>query len=230
MADTALPRHVGFIIDGNRRWAKMHGLPKYEGYLAGYNTIKEVSMEAFYRGAEFVSVYLFSTENWRRAEEEVNMVMGLAVKMLTTDIGIFHDNQIRLVMAGSRSGVPEAVLKAIDNAVEATRHYKKGTFVICFNYGGHLEIADACKKIVQAGIAADDITAEVVAEHLYVPEVPALDLIVRTSGEQRLSNFMLWRSAYSELMFIDKLWPDMTKDDISSIIEEYSRRDRRIGG
>ena len=124
----------------------------------------------------------------------------------------------------------EKILAAIDAAEERTANNTKGTLALCFNYGGQLEIADACKKIVQSGVSADAITPEMITENLYVPSIPPLDLIVRTSGEQRLSNFMLWRAAYSEFLFLEKNWPDMTKDDVTAILEEYSRRDRRIGG
>jgi undecaprenyl diphosphate synthase len=141
-----------------------------------------------------------------------------------------QENGIRLRVLGSRDRLSKGVLKAIDEAELKTAGNTRGTLAVCFNYGGQLEIADACKKIVQEGIAPEDITLDTIAEHLYVPEVPPLDIVVRTSGEQRTSNFMLWRAAYSEFIFLEKLWPDMTKDDVAAILEEYSRRGRRFGG
>lgn len=225
-----IPKHVGFIVDGNRRWAKKHGIPTYEGHLAGYNALKDVAIETLAQGVEYMSAYIFSTENWKRSADEVKHLMSLTLKILTSDIPIFNEHNVRLRVIGSREGVDKKILKAIDNAEAETAHNTGGVFAVCFNYGGQLEITDAVKKIVQSGVAAEDITEELIARNLYAPEVPPLDVIVRTSGEQRLSNFMLWRSAYSEFIFLKKNWPDMTKDDVTSIIKEYARRQRRFGG
>ena len=227
---TELPRHVGFIVDGNRRWAKQHGLPAYEGHLAGYNSLKDVLLETLRRGVKYASAYVFSTENWKRSEEEVGHLMKLFVKMLEADVSIFLDNNIKLRVIGSRDDLSDALIKVIDDAEEKTRNLTGGELLLCLNYGGYLEIADAVKKVIQSGISAEDVTPELIAQNLYAPEVPPCDLIVRTSGEQRLSNFMLWRAAYSELMFIDKHWPDMTTDDVAAILDEYARRNRRFGG
>lgn len=225
-----VPQHVGYIVDGNRRWAKEHGIPTYEGHLAGYNTIIEVVLASIAAGIKYVSAYTFSTENWKRSEQEVSKIMGLVLKLLTSDIHILQENDIRLVVLGSKDRLSKSVLKAIDQAEAETAENKRGTLVVCFNYGGQLEIADACKKIVQSGVPTEEITPELISQNLYAPEIPPLDVIVRTSGEQRLSNFMLWRAAYSEFIFLEKLWPDMTKEDVTAILKEYSQRDRRIGG
>lgn len=225
-----IPRHVGYVVDGNRRWAKTHGIPTYEGHLAGYNAIQDVAKATFDAGVQYVSAYIFSTENWKRSEQEVGKLMGLVLKLLTSDLHIFEEENIRLKILGSTQNVSDKILKAINDAEARTADNTRGTLAICFNYGGQLEIADAVKNIVQSGIPAEDITPDVVSQNLYYPEIPPIDLIVRTSGEQRLSNFMLWRAAYSEFIFLEKLWPDMTKDDVAAILEEYSRRDRRIGG
>ena len=228
--DGLIPQHIGFVVDGNRRWAKKHGLPTYEGHLAGYNSLKDVLIESLNRGVKYASAYVFSTENWKRTAEEVNSLMGLLLRVLESDVPIFVENRIRLRVIGTREGLPKAVIKAIDRAEATTAELDGGELLLCLNYGGHLEITDAVKKIIQSGVSANDVTPEMIAQNLYAPEVPPCDLIVRTSGEQRLSNFMLWRAAYSELLFVDKLWPDMTKDDVSVIIEEYQRRNRRFGG
>lgn len=225
-----VPRHIGYVIDGNRRWAKQHGIPVYEGHLAGYNAITEIVLATIAQGVEYVSAYIFSTENWKRSEVEVGKLMGLVLKLLSSDLHILEENNIRLRVLGSTDHVDDKILRAIKDAEERTANNTRGTLAVCFNYGGHQEIADACKKIVQEGIDPDGITPQIVAEHLYVPEIPPLDVVVRTSGEKRISNFMLWRSAYSEFIFLDKLWPDMTKDDVTAILEEYSRRNRRFGG
>ena len=225
-----LPRHIGFIIDGNRRWAKEHGLPTYEGHLAGYNGLKDVLLEVLHQGVKYASAYVFSTENWKRSEEEIGHLMGLLLKVLEVDVPIFTEHNVKLRVIGTREGLSEAISRAIDKAELATADLDGGELLLCLNYGGHLEIADAVKKIVQSGVSAGDVTPELIAQHLYAPEVPPCDLIVRTSGEQRLSNFMLWRAAYSELLFIDKNWPDMTKEDVHAILEKYSLRQRRFGG
>lgn len=225
-----LPQHIGYVIDGNRRWAKEHGLPTYEGHLAGYNSLKDVLLETLRRGVKYASAYVFSTENWKRSQEEVGHLMGLLLKVLESDVPIFVKNNVRLKVIGTREGLSEAIIKAIDKAEARTAELDGGELLLCLNYGGHLEVADAVKKIVQSGVSADSITPELITQNLYAPEVPPCDLIVRTSGEQRLSNFMLWRAAYSELMFIDKNWPDMTSEDVSDILEEYANRNRRFGG
>lgn len=225
-----LPQHIGFIVDGNRRWAKQHGLPPYEGHLAGYNTIHEIAEAVFDAGVTTMSAYIFSTENWKRSEDEVKRLMGLVLKLLTADLPIFEKKNIRLRVLGSRERVSDRILKAIDDAEARTANNSAGTLAICFNYGGQLEIADACKKIVQAGVSVDDITPELISKNLYAPDVSPIDLVVRTSGEQRLSNFMLWRAAYSEFLFLEKPWPDMTKADVPVILEEYMTRQRRFGG
>lgn len=230
MSDLIIPQHIGYIVDGNRRWAKKHGLPTYEGHLAGYNAIQTVAEATFGAGVKYVSAYIFSTENWKRSEQEVNKLMGLVLKLLTSDLRILEENNIKLSVLGSRENVSQKIIDAIDDAEARTANNTRGTLAICFNYGGQLEIADAVKKIVQSNVPVDQITPELITQNLYAPEVPPVDLIVRTSGEQRISNFMLWRAAYSELLFIDKYFPDMTKDDVAAIINEYTQRDRRIGG
>ena len=230
MTERMLPKHIGFIVDGNRRWAKTHGIPAYEGHLAGYNAIQDIAHATFENGVEFMSAYIFSTENWKRSEDEVSRLMGLVLKLLTSDLHIFDENNIKLKILGSRQRVSDKILRAIDEAEARTAGNTRGTLALCFNYGGQEEVSDACKRLVQAGVSADEVTPSLIEQNIYAPEIPPLDLIVRTSGEQRLSNFMLWRSAYSELLFLDKPWPDMTKDDVTDILEEYARRGRRFGG
>lgn len=227
---TAVPRHVGYIVDGNRRWAKQHGLPTYEGHLAGYNALKEVAFETLAAGAEYMSAYVFSTENWKRSADEVKRLMSLTLKVLSSDITLFNEHNVRLKVIGSREGVDRKILKAIDAAEAETAGNTGGIFALCFNYGGQREVVDAVKKIVQSGVTADEIDESLISENLYASEVPPVDLVVRTSGEQRLSNFMLWRAAYSELIFLKKNWPDMTKEDVTAIMNEYAKRHRRFGG
>ena len=228
--NATIPRHVGYIVDGNRRWAKSHGIPTYEGHLAGYNTLKDIAIETIDRGVEFVSAYVFSTENWQRSADEVRRLMLLVLQLLTSDLPEFQKRNIRLRILGSRNGVDAKIVKAIEKAEAETVNNTAGTVALCFNYGGQLEIVDAVKEIVRVGMPADTITEQTIAGYLYGPDIPPIDMVVRTSGEQRLSNFMLWRSAYSELLFLKKNWPDMTNDDVTFIMEEYARRQRRFGG
>jgi undecaprenyl diphosphate synthase len=228
--DLIVPTHLGFIVDGNRRWAKKHGLPVYEGHLAGYNTLKDVIIATIDAGVEYVSLYTFSTENWQRAKEEVNNLMGLMMRLFKTDMKLLLDNDLRLVVAGSRDRLPKKMNDAIDVVQQQTAHCTRGTIVICFNYGGQQEIVHAVRQLIDEGVKSEDVTVELLNTKMYQPEVPPVDMIVRTSGEKRLSNFMLWRSPYSELLFLDTLFPDMTKDDVLAIIDEYSKRHRRFGG
>lgn len=232
MADEtpAIPAHVGYIVDGNRRWAKKHGLPTYEGHLAGYNALKEVGIATLEAGARYMSAYVFSTENWQRSQDEVSKLMGLVLRLLSADVPEFNKHNVKLRVLGSRQGIDQKICDAIDKAEAETANNTGGVFALCFNYGGQLEITEAVKKIVQSGVPAEEVTEELIAQSLYAPDVPPIDIVVRTSGEQRLSNFMLWRAAYSELLFLKKNWPDMTKDDVTAIMKEYAGRQRRFGG
>lgn len=229
-SDLIIPRHVGYIIDGNRRWAKKHGLPTYEGHLAGYNALKDIALASLDAGIQFMSIYIFSTENWKRSQEEIKGLMSLVLRLFTADAKLFHEHNIRLKVLGTRDGLDVKILKAMDKLEQETKNNTAGTLAICLNYGGQREVVDAVKKIVQSGIDAEAVDEDLIAANLYGAEVPPVDVIVRTSGEKRLSNFMLWRSAYSELIFLDKMWPEMTKNDVTAIIKEYSRRHRRFGG
>lgn len=227
--DSQIPKHVGFILDGNRRWAKEHGLPNYEGHLAGYNTLQDVLIEALEQGVEYASAYIFSTENWKRSQDEVGKLLRLFIRILTSDLKILQERNVKLRVIGSRENVSDKIIKSIENAEQATKDNTGGTLVLCFNYGGQLEITDALKRIIKSGTSADDVTPELIEQHLYAPDIPPCDVIIRTSGEKRLSNFMLWRSAYSELFFLEKNWPDMTKQDVTDILNAYKTRERRIG-
>jgi undecaprenyl diphosphate synthase len=229
MSEQTIPRHIGIILDGNRRWAKKYGLPTYEGHLAGHDRVQEVALAAFDAGVEFVSMYAFSTENWNRSKEEVDKLMKLVLKSLVSDVPIMNKNNIKLLVIGSRENLSEKITKVIESAEMSTKDNTGGTLVLCFNYGGQLEIVDAVKKIIQSGVDANEVNTDLISANIYGPEIPPIDIVVRTGGEHRISNFMLWRISYSELMFIDKFWPDMTKDDIKIIIDEYSNRSRRIG-
>jgi len=225
-----VPQHVGLIIDGNRRWAKKHGLPPWEGHLAGVTALEDVLRALVDSGVKYISFYTWSTENWKRAEDEVTAFMGLIRRLFKNELKRLLQEDCRFVALGERATMPPDILQMIEEAEEDSKDNKRATLVMCFNYGGQQEIAAAARRIVEADVKPEDITNELFAEYIDHPEVPPCDLIVRTSGEERLSNFMLWRSAYSEFIFVDKHWPDMRPDDVTDILEEYNRRNRRHGG
>jgi len=226
--ESAIPRHIGYILDGNRRWAKKYGLPTYEGHLAGYNALKDIIEATSDAGVEYISFYTFSTQNWNRAEGEIRGIMRLIRRLFKTDITQLVKEGYKLVVLGSRDHLPADIIKLMDEAEEKSKAGTKATLAMCFNYGGQEEITRAAQRLIDSGTTS--VTLESFNAALDHPEVPDCDLIVRTSGEQRLSDFMLWRSAYSEFLFLDKLWPEMTKEDVTDILEEYKRRGRRFGG
>lgn len=225
-----IPTHIGYILDGNRRWAKKHAIPTYEGHLAGYNALREVIEATADAGVKYISFYTFSTENWNRAEDEIRGIMKLVRKLFGSGIKDLTKHGFKLVVLGERDRLPEDVCTMIDEAEAASVNGTRATLVMCFNYGGQQEIVSATKRAIGSGIDPDTLTAKDFEQFLDHPDVPPVDLIVRTSGEHRLSNFMLWRSAYSELLFLDKFWPDMRPEDVTAILEEYNRRERRHGG
>lgn len=226
---TEVPTHIGYILDGNRRWAKKHGLPTYEGHLAGYNALKDIIEASAEKGVQYISFYTFSTENWSRAESEVRGIMRLIRRLFKSDIKQLVKEGYRLVVLGTREKLPDDINAMIDEAEEKSKGGVKATLAMCFNYGGQQEIVEATKRVIESGIDPQELTNTNFVQFLDHPDVPPCDLIVRTSGEQRLSNFMLWRAAYSEFLFLDKLWPEMTKEDVDGILEEYSKRKRRYG-
>jgi len=230
MSDTAiLPNHVGIILDGNRRWAKAQGLPTMEGQRQGSENFKKVALAAFEKGVHYLSAFVFSTENWERAEEEVGYLMKLVLKAVENYLEDFHKAGIKIVILGRRTGLSESVLKALEKTESKTQDNKKGTLALCFNYGGQEELVDAIKKILIIQPDPETVTADTIQAALYAPEVPPLDLLIRTSGEQRLSGFMLYRSPYAELYFTDKYWPDFTTEDLDAALQEYGQRQRRFG-
>lgn len=228
MSETTTPTHVGIILDGNRRWAKQEGLPTLEGHKQGAEVFREVALHAFHKGVKFVSGFIFSKENWQRTDEEVGYLMNLVSKAVENYLDTFHKEGIRIVILGRRDGLRNKVLQAIKKAEEKTKDNTAGTLALCFNYGGHDEIVDAVQSIVSEG-KDQPITADLIAEHLYEPSIPAIDLLIRTSGEQRISGFMLWRAAYSELYFTDTYWPAFTTSDLDKALGDYTERERRFG-
>ncbi len=229
MLNSTAPKHLGLILDGNRRWAKANGLPKFEGHRRGYENLKTIAQAAFDAGVKYVSAYIFSTENWNRTKDEVSYLMDLAVKMAETDLKELIDNNIKIVVLGVEDGVSEKVLSAWRRAEEGSASNTGGVLALCFNYGGLREITDAVRSIVASGVAEDFISEDLVASSLYHSELPQLDLVIRTSGEQRISNFMLARIGYSELIFVNQPWPAFTVENLHDAFTEYSNRQRRYG-
>lgn len=230
MSTDTVPTHIGYILDGNRRWAKKHGLPVYEGHLAGYNALKDVIEATADAGVKYISFYTWSTQNWNRAEVEVRAIMRIIRRLFKTDIKKLVDDGYKVVVMGSTDQVPADIVKLIAEAEEKSKDGTRATLVVCFNYGGQEEIVRAAQRLLEQKKSSDEVTLESFAEALDHPDVPPCDLIVRTSGELRLSDFMLWRAAYSEFLFLDKFWPEMTPEDVTDILKEYSRRQRRFGG
>lgn len=229
MSEATIPKHVGIILDGNRRWAKAHGVPPLDGHREGAENFRRIALAAFDQGIEYLSAFVFSTENWSRTEEEVGYLMKLVVKAVEKYLDVFDEAGIRIVVMGRKEGVPPAVAKAIARTEEKTRQNVRGTLALCFNYGGEEEIVDAMKLAIKKGLKSEEITKDTVASLLYEPDVPPVDLLIRTSGEQRTSGFMLYRAAYAELYFSDSLWPDFSIKELTAILDWYKMRDRRFG-
>jgi undecaprenyl diphosphate synthase len=225
----AVPVHLGLILDGNRRWAKKHGLTTAEGHWAGFRNLKTMADYVFDEGVSYLSVYAFSTENWQRSKDEIAQLMKIFLWVARHEAKELHKKGVQFKVIGSRLKLGKSLVKAIHDAEELTKDNDRGTLLLCLDYGGQQEIVDAMKAIVASGVAPEAVTAQMISDHLYAPEVPPLDLIVRTSGEQRLSNFMLWRAAYSELMFTSSNWPELTKAELQTMLGDYAQRQRRFG-
>ena len=218
-------QHLGIIADGNRRWAKAHGLPTIEGHKKGLGVIKELVSAASEAGIEYITFYVFSTENWGRSAEEVSYIMKLAETRILKYAKELADNNARMIILGSKNRISPKLASSIEQAERITADCTGITVCFCFNYGGEQEIADA------AAIAASEgeITPETIRKHLYHPEIPNIDMAVRTSGEERISGFMLWRAAYAEFLFLEKYFPEMEGNDIETILKTYEKRNRRFG-
>ena len=222
-------KHVALIMDGNRRWARERNLPTIEGHRRGYQVMKEMPNWFFERGVKIVSVYAFSTENWNRSREEVNYLMKLLKNALTKDFEKFNEQGVKLLISGRIDELPGDLPEICLEAVEKTKLNSTGILNICLNYGGRAEMVDAIKKMIKNKIQVDQVHEGMIRKYLYQSDLDDPDMIIRTSGEKRLSGFQLWQSNYSELMFMEKYWPDFEKIDAEIIIEEFGRRKIRKG-
>ena len=235
----SVPAHVAIIMDGNGRWARQKGLPRTSGHKEGLSAAKRIVAAAASIGVKYVTLYTFSTENWKRSQEEVGGIFNLLVKFVGSELAELDENNVRVHILGEyREKVPAAAIVSIEKAIETTADNDGLQFNIALNYGSRAEITRAVKRIcrlVENGdLKPEEVNEEIISETLYTGSengnIPDPDLIIRTSGEERLSNFLLWQAAYSEFAFTDTLWPDFTPEEFESIIEEFSARGRRFGG
>ena len=231
---TCLPNHVGIIMDGNGRWAKNRGLPRTAGHAVGVKVFKEIVFYARDMGLKNLTVYAFSTENWKRPEDEVNKIMELLDQMIEEAIEDFMSQKVRIRFLGDRSRISAKLLEKMDKVTELTKQFSDTTLYIALNYGGRQEITESVKKIArlckEGKLDVDSITTDTVGDNLYFDDFQDVDLVIRPSGEQRLSNFLLWQSAYAELWYADVLWPDFKPHHLEQAIFDYQKRNRRFGG
>jgi len=226
-----IPRHVAVVMDGNGRWAIKQGLPRTEGHRAGEEALFAAAKGALELGIPYFTVYAFSTENWRRSADEVRFLLNvIADQLLTRRRDDLHQLGVRIRFIGRRDWrLPRWVLRRMDEAARLTEHNRAMTLTVAFNYGGRAEIVDAVKALVAEGTPASKIDERAIHRHLYDPALPDPDLVIRTSGEFRISNFLIWELAYSELVFTDVLWPDFRQEHLVEAVREFQRRDRRFG-
>jgi undecaprenyl diphosphate synthase len=228
---SAVPRHVACVMDGNGRWAEQRDLPRIEGHKRGEHALFEAVEGALELGVEWLTVYAFSTENWRRPPDEVKFLINFNEDILLRRQQELHERGVQIRFIGRNDWrVPKRLTKRMNEAAELTKNNTKLKFTIAFNYGGRAEIVDAVKSLMKSGVAADKINEKMLARHLYDPQMPDVDLMIRTSGEYRTSNFLLWELAYAEMWFTETLWPDFDRSDISKAVYDFQNRTRRYGG
>ena len=226
-----VPVHIAAVMDGNGRWAKQRGLKRTDGHAAGEEALLDATNGCLDLGVDWFTVYAFSTENWRRPADEVRFLMNFNESLLLRRRDELHEKNVRMRFIGRRDRrVPKRVLRRMDEALELTQGNTGMTLTIAFNYGGRAELVDAVRRIVESGVDASKVTEKTIAKHLYDPEMPDPDLMIRTSGEHRISNYLLWELAYSELVFPDVLWPDFRREHLFDAVREYQDRRRRFGG
>lgn len=227
-----VPNHVAIIMDGNGRWAVNRGLKRTKGHQKGAEVLKKISEYVYDKGIKILSVFAFSTENWKRDKEEVDYLMDLFIKAFKENFEAVKKKGVKVVFSGVKARLSDKVLAQMKKMTDETKDNKNGVFNICLNYGGQDEIVEAtkkiCKDVSDGNLSIDDINSKMYNKYLF-NDLPPVDLMIRTSGEYRISNFMLWQLAYSELYFTDTLWPDFTNEDLDEAIESFNNRDRRFG-
>ncbi len=222
-------KHLAVIMDGNGRWAKSHFVPKVEGHRQGAEAAKKLIKASIENGIKYLTLYAFSSENWLRPEDEVRDILGLLSLYLSKEVGDLHKNGIKLKVIGDLTKLDNKIKQSIADAVELTRDNEVITLCLAFGYGSRAEVVYAAQNIVRKGIKAEDITEQMFSGNLYDPSMPDVDLMIRTSGEQRISNFLLWQIAYAELYFTPKYWPDFDKSDLELALEDFKKRKRNFG-
>ncbi|MDR2966012.1 MAG: di-trans,poly-cis-decaprenylcistransferase [Treponema sp.] len=225
-----VPVHIGIIMDGNGRWAESRGLIRTQGHLEGLKTAKRIVKAASDFGIKYLTLYAFSTENWKRASDEVSYIMGLVKQYLRAELEFSRKNHIRTRFTGDMEGLPKEIRKEIKDSIEATKDFNGMQVVLAINYGGRNEIIRSVNKFARENQQIINITEDDIKAYLDNPDIPDPDLIIRSAGEYRTSNFLLWEGAYSELYVSQKYWPDWDKEDLQAAIEEYNKRERRFGG
>ncbi len=229
-----VPRHLAIIMDGNGRWAKNRGLPRIRGHQVGAESVRAILRASREHGIEFLTLYAFSSENWVRPKPEVTGLMALLKKFLRDQSFELHNNEVKLRVIGHVQDLPETVQKELSRVMGETAHYTKGTLTLALSYGGRAEIADAVKaiarKVKDGKLNPSSITEETIRQHLYAPDIPDPDFMIRTSGEMRISNFLLWQLSYAELYVTPVLWPDFREKELAEALEIYQQRHRRFGG
>lgn len=225
-----IPQHVAIILDGNGRWAKSKGMPRNYGHAQGSKNVERICEDAFRMGVKYLTVYAFSTENWSRPKDEVDALMKLLRNYMKTCVKTAKKNHMRVRVIGDKTGLAKDIQDSIANLERESRNQDGLNFTIAINYGSRDEICRAVKKIAEEGIRPEEITEEVISAHLDTAGIPDPDLLIRTSGEQRLSNYLMWQLAYTEFYFTDLPWPDFSKEELSKAIEKYNQRERRYGG
>jgi undecaprenyl diphosphate synthase len=226
-----IPTHIGCVMDGNGRWAEARGLPRTEGHRKGEDALFEAVEGALELGVKWLTVYAFSTENWRRPPDEVRFLVNFNEDILIRRREELHERGVRIRFVGRRDWrVPRRIIRRMDESTAMTEKNRRMTLTIAFNYGGRAEIVDAVRDLVTDKVPAKKIDERAIRSRLYDPEMPDPDLVIRTSGEYRISNFLLWELAYSELIFTDTLWPDFTREHLYDAVREFQQRDRRFGG
>lgn len=227
--EASIPKHVAIIMDGNGRWAKQKNMPRTAGHKEGLTVAKKIVKEASRLGIKYVTLYTFSTENWKRTQDEVGFLMNLIRGHLRAEFQFYKENGIRIEHIGDLSGLPEDVQSEIIKAKQETAHFTGLTVVLAINYGGKNEIIRGINKFIQDKNNIDCLTEENLNKYFDIPDLPDVDLMIRTGGELRISNFLLWQAAYAELMFTDTLWPDYTEEEFRKNIESFAGRNRRFG-
>ena len=225
-----IPQHVAIILDGNGRWAKAKGMPRNYGHVQGAKNVERICEDAYHMGIKYLTVYAFSTENWRRSKDEVDALMTLLRSYMKTCVKTAKKNHMRVRVIGDKTGLAEDIQDSLANLESESRDQDGLNFTIAINYGSRDEICRAVKRIAEKGFRPEEITEDVISAHLDTAGIPDPDLLIRTSGEQRLSNFLMWQLAYTEFYFTDLPWPDFSKKELAKAIEKYNQRERRYGG